>query len=71
MMREPIYRVTNDDDPLDYDFPCAVSLATLEQRYQDGDDIDGSYPRTLALAMGESITMGGGAAVQFTITRIR
>ena len=65
-MREPIYRVVNDDDPMDYEHPCAVSLATIRGNGETdlADDLS-------VLRVGASLTIGGGAAVQHTLTRIR
>lgn len=66
-MRVPIYRVTNDDDPSDYAYPLAIAHDDLPD--------DGFVPtvRTLArgLDVGQNVTIGGGAAPQFTLTRIR
>jgi len=77
-MRVPIFKITNDDDPGDYAFPRAVSLQTM---YDNADPAyDAVYtnvnppawiPRFVLLERGCSVTVGGGAAVQFTITRIR
>ena len=64
-MREPIYRVTNDDDPGDYIYPIAVSWRTLAE---NGDT---AILDVAPLKVGQSVTIGGGAAVQFTMTRIR
>ena len=65
-MRTPIFRVTNDDDPLDYTYPCALS----EPQLRDVDERE-VYEQASALTVGQSVTVGGGAAVQFTIERIR
>ena len=63
-MREPIYRITNDDDPSDYAYPMAATLENF-----DGEpDV---YADVQPLGVRESVTVGGGAAVQFTILRIR
>ena len=77
-MRVPIFKIVNDDDPMDYYYPCAVSLQTL---YDNGDPAyDAVYtnvnppawtPRFALLERGCSVTVGGGAAPQFTLTRIR
>ena len=64
-MRVPIFRVTCDDDPSDPAYPCAVSLQTI---YMNGDSV---IDDVSGLRKGESDTVGGGAAVQFTLTRIR
>ena len=63
-MREPVYKIVNDDDPMDYEYPLAATLENF-----DGEpDV---YADVQPLAVRESVTVGGGAAVQFTITRIR
>jgi len=65
-MREPVYKIVNDDDPSDYAYPMAVSASTIRK--------SGDFETLAAitfLPISESITVGGGAAVQFTITRIR
>jgi len=63
-MREPVYKIVNDDDPSDYAYPMAATLENF-----DGEpDV---YADVQPLAVRESVTVGGGAAVQFTITRIR
>jgi len=65
-MRIPIFRVVCDDDPSDTSYPCAVSARTIRE--------NGDFETLAAitfLPMGESITVGGGASVQFTLTRIR
>ena len=77
-MRLPIFKVRNDDDPLDPQYPIAVSLQTL---YDNGDPAyDAVYtnvnppawaPCFVLLERGCSVTVGGGAAVQYTIKRIR
>jgi hypothetical protein len=77
-MRVPIFKVTCDDEPISMDYPCAVSLQTL---YDNGDPAyDAVYtnvnppawaPRFVLLERGCSVTVGGGAGVQFTIERIR
>lgn len=61
----PTYRIVNDDDPADFTYPCECSLADL---VDTGDDE--TLRAVSPLARGESVTVGGGAAVQFTITRI-
>ena len=63
-MREPIYRIVNDDDPSDYAYP----MAATRDNFAGEPDI---YADVVPLVVGESVTIGGGAAVQFTITRIR
>ena len=67
-MRTPIFKITNDDDPLDYAYPVVVTLDGIV-------DDDGFEPSVRALcgplAVGQSVTVGGGAAGQFTIERIR
>ena len=67
-MRVPIFRVVSDDDPFDPDYPCALSHATLIDLQNHGDlpglDVD-------SIRVGQFVTVGGGAAQQFTITRIR
>ena len=65
-MRVPIYRITNDDDPLDYEYPVAVSWTTLVDSGDTQTVLD-----VAPLARGQSVTVGSGAAVQFTLTRIR
>jgi hypothetical protein len=67
-MRVPIFRVVNDDDQMDYQFPCGVSLDTLRELRDEGDP---TYFDVCDCAIGQSVTVGGGAAVQFTLTRIR
>ena len=67
-MRVPIFRVSCDDDPSDYSYPCAVSLDTLRELCDDGDP---TYMDVCDCAIGQSVTVGGGAAVQFTLKRIR
>lgn len=68
MSRNPIFRVTNDDDPGDYDYPMAATWAQVEEGLRaDGD----ALARVREARVGERVTVGGGAAVQFTITRIR
>lgn len=64
-MRVPIFRVTCDDAPNDPAYPCAVSLPTL---YENADP---ATDDVCTLTVGQSITVGGGAGVQFTLTRIR
>ena len=67
-MRVPIFKITNDDDPMDYEYP---QIVTQDSFYDDdGYDPPLSY-QVGVLSVGSSITVGGGAAVQFTITRIR
>ena len=63
-MRVPIFRVVCDDDPSDCRYPCGVSLDDL------GEEPD-VYADAAVLPVGESMTVGGGAGVQFTLTRIR
>lgn len=65
-MRVPIYRVSCDDDPSDYQFPRAVAWPDLVAS-GDTQTVDA----VLLLPVGQSVTVGGGAAVQFTIERIR
>jgi len=65
-MRLPIFKITNDDDPGDYTFPRMVSWPDLVAS-GDTQTVDA----VLLLPVGQSVTVGGGAAVQFTITRIR
>ena len=65
-MRVPIFRIVNDDDPSDYTYPCALS----EPQLRDVGERE-VYNLAVTLGVGESVTVGGGAAVQFTITRIR
>jgi hypothetical protein len=65
-MRTTIYRIQNDDDPLDYQYPMALSLAQL----RDADEPE-VWPVASRLMVGESFTIGGGAAVQFSVKRIR
>lgn len=67
-MRAPIYRITNDDDPNDYDYPMAANLAQIEEALTLNPD---SFIAISALNVGEEVAIGGGAAVQFTIERIR
>lgn len=67
-MRTPVFKVTNDDDPMDYEFPIGVTLSGLADCFDHKAD---DYAPARALRVGESFTVGGGAAVQFTITRIR
>ena len=67
-MRAPIFKITNDDDPMDYEYPQVV---TAEAFYDDdGYDPPLSY-QVGVLSVGQSVTVGGGASVQFTISRIR
>lgn len=78
-MRVPIFRVVCDDDPTAK--PFAVSLQTLYEQSKDGDPtFDQVYtnvnppcwtPCFVPLERGCSVTVGGGAGVQFTLTRIR
>ena len=64
LMREPKFRITNDDDPSDYAYPMLASLENF-----DGEpDV---YADVQPLGVSESVTVGGGAGTQFTITRIR
>ena len=65
-MRIPIFKVRNDDDPGDYQYPCALS----EPQLRDVDERE-VYDQAIALLVGQSVTVGGGASVQFTLTRIR
>ena len=65
-MRIPIYKVRNDDNPLD---PWCPRAMTLTQFTDAGDDE--TYDLCRPLACGESVTVGGGAGVQFSIKRIR
>jgi hypothetical protein len=65
-MRIPIYKVRNDDNPLDPQYPIALS----EPQLRDVDERE-VYDQAIALLVGQSVTVGGGAAVQFTIERIR
>ncbi len=65
-MRTPIFRVVNDDDPSDYWTPRAMTL----QGFTDAGD-DETYDACKPLNVGDSITVGGGAGTQFTLTRIR
>jgi len=65
-MRTPIFKITNDDDPGDYQYPCALS----EPQLRDVDERE-VYDQAIALLVGQSVTVGGGAAVQFSIKRIR
>jgi hypothetical protein len=55
-MRVPIFRLVNDDDPMDYEYPRAVSA---------GHVMDWDWPEerreVLALEVGQSATIGGGA----------
>ena len=63
-MRLPIFKITNDDDPMDCETPCAVTLDAFAGEYDVYADVQ-------PLLVGQSVTVGGGAAVQFTLTRIR
>ena len=65
-MRAPIFKITNDDDPMCIDYPMALSLAQI--RDADEENIVHWSERA---RVRESMTVGGGAAVQFTIERIR
>jgi hypothetical protein len=65
-MREPVYKIVNDDDPGDYAYPMAVSARTI----REAGDFETLAAITF-LPVRQSVTVGGGAAVQFTITRIR
>jgi len=65
-MRVPIFKVVCDDEPISMDYPCAVSRATLEA---NGDWL--TVEAVMGLRVGQDVTVGGGAAVQFTLTRIR
>ena len=69
-MRTPIFRIVNDDDPMDYVYPCTVTINAFDglDYYNPQDRI---LDRISALSVNESVTVGGGAAVQFTIERIR
>jgi len=64
-MRERVYKITNDDDPMDYQYPKALPLVAFAQGRPN------PFREVAALAVKQSVTVGGGAAVQFTITRIR
>jgi len=66
-MREPVYKITNDDDPMDYEYPVASTLPEL----CDGIMYDDDYFACMWADVGQSVTVGGGASTQFTITRIR
>lgn len=63
---ERVYRIVNDDDPMDVDFPAEVTLTGFVALGEDDVTV-----AVRGLAVGESVTVGGGAAVQFTITRVR
>ena len=63
IVREPIYRIVCDDLS-DYAYP----MAATRENFDGEPDV---YADVVPLAIGESVTIGGGAAVQFTITRIR
>ena len=65
-MRIPIFKVCNDDDPMDYAFPRAVAWPDLV----DSGDTE-TVNAVLLLPLGQCVTVGGGAGVQFTIERIR
>ena len=65
-MRVPIFKVRNDDDPMDYAFPRAVAWPDLV----DSGDTE-TVNAVLLLPIGQSVTVGGGAGVQFSIKRIR
>lgn len=65
-MRTPIFKVICDDEPISMDYPCAITPS----QYKPGED-DEVLASIAGLSVGESRTIGGGAAVQFTITRIR
>jgi len=65
-MRERVYKITNDDDPMD----CYYPLATTGASILFAGDVE-TYDAMRPLRPGQSVTVGGGAAVQFTITRIR
>jgi len=61
-MRLPIFKVVCDDEPLSMDYPCAVSADAIRR--------NGDFETLAAitfLRVGASITVGGGAAVQFTL----
>ena len=68
IVRQPVYRVTCDDfsDPA---YPLAVTPAGLIEA-GDTETFAALYDAA-PLHVGDSITVGGGAAVQFTLTRIR
>ena len=69
MMRQPVYRVICDDDPLDPDYPIAVTPASL---IETGDtETFAALYEAAPIRVGDSVTVGGGAAPQFTLTRIR
>jgi len=67
-MRVPIFKITNDDDPGDYEYPQVVTQDVFDD--DDGYDPPLSY-QVGVLSVGQSVTVGGGASVQFTIQRIR
>lgn len=65
----PRYFIANDDDPMDMDLADGREYATLQDFVDAGDE---ETLRAVApLAPGESVTVGGGAATQYTLTRIR
>lgn len=67
-MRLPIFKIVNDDDPMDYVYPVSLTpIALKDTAALDDETLD----ECLGLRTGESVTVGGGAAPQFTITRIR
>jgi len=67
-MRVPIFKITNDDNPMDYAYP----LMTEGRDFADANENDPALvSEVLGLRVGSSVTVGGGAAVQFTIQRIR
>ena len=53
---------------MDYEYPQMVTQEAFDD--DDGYDPPLSY-QVGVLSAGQSVTVGGGAAVQFTITRIR
>lgn len=61
------FRVVNDDDPMDFDFADERGERTLDSFAHEPDLMDELYE----LGVGEHVTIGGGASVQFTITRTR
>jgi hypothetical protein len=65
MSRARVFKITNEDDPLDYEYPRALTLAQI----RDADDE--TADRAAILLVGESFPVGGGAAPLFRVRRIR
>lgn len=62
------FRIVNDDDPMDVNLADGQDVISLGDLRDLGDTETIHAVRNLRI--GKSVTVGGGAAVQFTLTRI-